>query len=211
MKSRGIEASPKEIFGHRGSSPCTFRSGPLPLKTLFLEHLASALLWARHREITENTEGRGVGARHCLALFCGRTPITCHCEPPQAAKQSPFRPRRGAASAATPPRSDITALLWKAGASRRRATLQAVGAVSTAAEAAIACHCEPPQAAKQSHFMAAGDCFGGYAASQQHHGVALESGKSPQGDFASSRCSFNCRREPQKAQKRHRKHRKLGR
>ncbi len=41
---------------------------------------------------------------------------------------------------------------------------------------------------------AAGDCFGGHAAAQQHHGVALESGKSPQGDFASSRCSFNCRR-----------------
>ncbi len=103
----------------------------------------------RHRSATENTEGRGVGARHCLALFCGRTPITCHCEPPQAPKQSPSRLRE-TASAATPPRSDITALLWKAGASRRRATSQAVGAVSTAAEATITCHCEPPQAAKQS-------------------------------------------------------------
>ncbi len=41
---------------------------------------------------------------------------------------------------------------------------------------------------------AEGGCFGGHAAAQQHHGVALESGKSPQGDFVSSRCSFNCRR-----------------
>ncbi len=40
-------------------------------------------------------------------------------------------------------------MLWKA-ASRRRATSQAVGAVSTAAEAPVTCHCEPPQAAKQS-------------------------------------------------------------
>ena len=93
----------------------------------------------RLKKTIENTKApqktqkvAGVGARRCLALFCGRTAVTCHCEPPQAAKQSPFRPRE-TASAATPPRSNITASLWKA-ASRRRATSQAVGAVSTAAE-----------------------------------------------------------------------------
>ena len=113
-------------------------------------------------------------------------------------RSNPLFREQETASAAAPPRSDTPALLWKATASRRRATSQAVGAVSTAAGETTR---RPPrviasrEAAKQSPFSRAGDCFGGCAASQRHTCVALESnGKSPQGDFAGGRCSFNCRR-----------------